>query len=309
MTHHDPRRRAALRTFAIATATAAAWGASGLRAVRGKDAAADDEAALVTLERAAGGRLGVFALDTGSGRTLALRADERFGLCSTFKLPLAAAVLREADAGRLALDEILRFGPDDMVPHAPVTQRHLVDRGMRIDALAEAAQTTSDNVAANLLIARLGGPERVTAMFRAMGDGQTRIDRIEPQMNFVPTGEVRDTTTPRAMAQTAARLMTGDVLAEATRARLREWMIATQTGLRRIRAGLPPDWTAGDKTGTGIAAGMPNKHNDVAVIWPPARAPLAVAVYYDAPGEFDRMRAEDDAVLAQVGRVVAAWAG
>lgn len=308
MTHHDPRRRAALRTLAILTAAGTAWGASGLHA-RGKEPAAHDEAALAALERAAGGRLGVFALDTGSGRTLALRADERFGMCSTFKLPLAAAVLREADAGRLALDEVLRFGPGDMVPHAPVTQRHLVDGGMRIDALAEAAQTTSDNVAANLLIARLGGPERVTAMFRAMGDEQTRIDRLEPQMNYVPAGEIRDTTTPREMAQTAARLITGDVLAEATRARLREWMIATQTGLRRIRAGLPPDWTAGDKTGTGITAGMPNKHNDVAVIWPPSRAPLAVAAYYDAPGEFDRMRAEDDAVLAQVGRLVAAWAG
>ena len=91
--------------------------------------------------------------------------------------------------------------------------------------------------------------------------------------------------------------------------RLRDWMIATETGKHRLRAGLPAGWIAGDKTGTAAAATMPNKHNDVAVIWPLKRAPIVIAAYLDASGHFESTRPEDDEVLAHVGRVVAQWVG
>jgi beta-lactamase class A len=194
-----------------------------------------------------------------------------------------------------------------MVPHAPVTGLHLADGFMTVEALAEAAQKTSDNVAANLLIGRLGGPQALSALFRAIGDEVTRVDRIEPEMNLVPPGEQRDTTTPRAIASSLSRLMHGSLLGVDSRAKLRAWMIDTQTGLRRLRAGFPPDWIAGDKTGTGVANGMSNKHNDVAIAWPQRGGPLVVAAYYEAPAYFETPRAQDDAVLAEVGRVAAAW--
>ena len=245
------------------------------------------------------------ACSRSHARCAASGADERFGLCSTFKLPLAAAILREADAGRLALDTIVPYAQKDMVPHAPVTQAHLADGGMSIGALAEAAQTTSDNVAANLLVQLLGGPQSVTAMWREMGDPLTRIDRYEPRMNFVPAGEVRDTTTPRAMAAGVSQYVTGEVLGADSRALLRGWMIATETGKRRIRAGLPSGWIAGDKTGTAWSDGMPNKHNDVAVIWAPDRAPVIVAGYYERRAS-SRRCARGRCGSGRVGRIVAA---
>lgn len=262
---------------------------------------------LAALEARSGGRLGGYILDTGTGRSLGHRADERFGMCSTFKLPLAGVVLAEIDAGRLQENEILTIAEADIVPHHPVTGKH-VGGGLSILALAEATQVTSDNPAANLLIKRLGGPEAVTAKLRTLGDRVTRLDRFETAMNFVPAGEIRDTTTPRAMAELVATLLTGNALTESSRGRLIGWMTATQTGLKRIRAGLPADWRAGDKTGTAMAKGMPNKVNDVAIAWPPGRAPLIIAAYLDAAGEFDEVRAEDEAVLAAVGRIAAAWA-
>jgi beta-lactamase class A len=294
----DSLRRTLLIALAIAPVVARAPAHAAARP------AAD---ALAKLERRSAGRLGVYLLDVASGRELGQRADQRFGMCSTFKLPLAAAVLREADAGRLALDERIAFGKDDMVPYAPVTEKHLEEGGMTVAALAEATQTTSDNVAANLLMRRLGGPAEVTKMFRAMGDAVTRIDRWEPEMNLVPAGEERDTSTPRAIGGLTARLFSGDLLTPASRELLRNWMIATTTGKRRIRAGLPTGWIAGDKTGTGIAPAMANKYNDVAVIWPPGRAPVVVAAYFEASGHFEKMRAEDEAVLAEVGRIAAEW--
>jgi beta-lactamase class A len=261
------------------------------------------------IEGKAGGRLGIHVLDTQTGRTLGHRANERFGMCSTFKLLLAAAVLKEAEAGRLDLDTQVRITPADMVPHAPVTQAWL-NKSLSIRALAEAAQLTSDNVATNLLLKRLGGAAGFTSLVRSFGDSATRLDRLEPEMNLVPPGEIRDTTTPQAMAEVVARVFSSDLLNATSRATLTDWTVATKTGLKRLRAGLPASWRAGDKTGTGIWKGMANKHNDIAIIWPPDRAasaPIVVAAYYEASGYFEDMRAADDAVLADAGRVVAHW--
>jgi beta-lactamase class A len=190
----------------------------------------DPAPALQALEAKNGGRLGVCMLDTGSARVAGHRMDERFAMCSTFKLPLAAVVLREADQARLALTEALPFSQKDMLSYAPVTSQHLKDGRMTVEALAEAAQVTSDNVAANLLLARLGGPAAFTARLREVGDRHTRLDRMEPELNLVVAGDERDTTTPRAMAATVGRFLTGDLLQPASRDRLLEWMVKTRTG-------------------------------------------------------------------------------
>jgi beta-lactamase class A len=263
---------------------------------------------LVALEARVGGRLGVSILDTASNVSTGHRADQRFGMCSTFKLALAGIILREADQGRLSLDQSVAFSQSDMVPNAPVVEQYLPQGAASVRVLAEAAQTRGDNVATNLLLNLIGGPAGFTARLRDLGDNATRLDRLEPEMNLVPLGEVRDTTTPRAMARTTARLLTGEVLSETARDLLVSWTIATTTGAKRIRAGLPADWRAGDKTGTGIHESMANKYNDVAIAWPPRRAPIVIAAYYEAPGYFEEIRDQDQAVLAEVGAVAARWA-
>ena len=177
-----------------------------------------------------------------------------------------------------------------------------------MQALAEAAQTTSDNVAANLLLKLLGGPDGFTRMLRAAGDSVTRLDRLEPHMNQVLRGELRDTTTPHAMALTVAKQLTGGWLSPSATTLLTGWMESTRTGTKRLRAGFPPAWRAGDKTGTAMAPGMPDKYNDVAIAWPAGHAPIVVAAYYETPvAHGGSMRDQDQAVLAEVGRIAAAW--
>ncbi len=268
-------------------------------------AAADPRAALAALEKRAGGRLGVALLDIASGRCTGHRIDERFGMCSTFKLPLAAVVLRRIDQGRLQADQWVPYTEADLAAYAPVARAQVGRGGMSVLALAEAAQTTSDNTAANLLLGLIGGPAGFTAALREWGDTVTRLDRVEPQMNLVVPGDERDTTTPAAMARTAALCLTGDVLVPASRERLVDWMVATRTGQRRLRAGLPPAWRAGDKTGTAMAEGMMDKYNDVAITWPAGRAPVMISAYYETARAHGRMRPEDEAVLAQAARLVA----
>lgn len=284
-------------------AAGAAMGALPMTAV-----ASTFYAPLAELERRAGGRLGVAVLDTGSGALIGHRQGERFGMCSMFKLPLAAVILREADLGKLELDRQVRYGEADMVAHAPVTKKHLARGRMSVVELAEAAQVTSDNPAANLLLKLIDGPAGMTARLREIGDATTRVDRFEPEMNRVPMGEVRDTSTPAAMAALVQRIALGEVLKPATRERIVAWMEKTETGLDRLRAGFPKGWRAGDKTGTFWDETMAGKCNDVAICWPPGRAPLIVAAFYETPTTGrDGVRDQDEAVLAEVGRIAAAW--
>lgn len=265
-------------------------------------------AALSALERKSGGRLGVAVLDTATGTITGHRTGERFAMCSTFKLLLAALVLKEVDAGKLQLDQFVAYGKQDLVPYAPVTEKHLAQGGMTVSALAQAAQQQSDNVAGNLLLGLIGGPAGFTARLRAMGDATTRLDRIEPALNVVKPGDLRDTTSPAAMARSVSRLLldgSPHALKPASTGLLLGWMADTQTGRKRIRAGLPKDWKAGDKTGTGMAPGMVDKYNDVAIAWPPGRAPLVISAYYETAVAHGDMRDEDQAVLAEVGRLAA----
>jgi beta-lactamase class A len=251
--------------------------------------------AFAELERTHGGRLGVCVL----GQT-SYRADERFAMCSTFKLLLAGHILARVDRGQETLDRPVRVRRRDLVPHAPVTSER-TGATMIVGELCHATLTTSDNPAANLLLTASGGPSALTSFLRSRGDDTPRIDRYEPELNDVDLagGDERDTTTPGSMAALASTLALGDALSAPSREVLVGWMRATVTGLSRLRAGFPAEWNAGDKTGTG----SDGPTNDVAVAWPPGRPPVVVAAYYDRAG---RTMDENAAVLAEVGRLVAA---
>ena len=253
-------------------------------------------------------RLGVCFLDTVTGEVSGSRLDEHFAMCSTFKLALVAACLREADRGHIDLDEIAAYSDADLLPWAPVTRENLPNGGMSLAALAQAAQEVSDTTAANLLVRRLGGPAAVTARFREMGDTVTRLDRYEPDLGLVLSADLRDTTSPLAMAQLAQRITTGDILLHHSRERLLMWMQNTDTGPDRLRAGLPAGWRTGNKTGTGRTVGATNKVNDVAITFPPGRNPIIISAYYDSGEYTEQTEARHEAVLAEVGRIAAQWA-
>ncbi len=253
-------------------------------------------------------RLGVCLLDTATGEMAGNRKDERFALCSTFKLAMAAACLREADKGRIPLDEILPYTEADLLPWAPVTRQHLAQGGLSIAKLAQAAVEMSDGVAANLLIKRLGGPAAVTAHFKEMGDKVTRLDRYEPDLGMVLSADTRDTTTPQAYAQLVGRILTGTLLQDDSRERLLQWLRDCKTGSARLRAGLPPSWRTGNKTGSGRSAGTTNKCNDIAITFPPGKKPIIIAAYFDSGEYTDKIEARHEAVLADVGKIAAQWA-
>jgi beta-lactamase class A len=301
-----PQRRAIRMTnrreFSKAACAAfIGYSVAGWAALGRADAGLDDRLAkeLSRLEAESGGRLGVAVLDTQAGARMGHRADQPFPMCSTFKVLAVGAILSRVDADAEKLDRRIVFTKADLVPYSPVTERQLGGDGMSLAELCEAAITRSDNTAANLLLASLGGPAKLTTFVRTLGDQVTRLDRIEPDLNEALPDDPRDTTTPNAMLSNLGKLVLGEALSSASRDQLKAWMISNKTGDARLRAGLPAGWRVGDKTGSGARGTA----NDVAVIWPADRAPILVSVYLTgASGSTD----QQNATIAAVARAVSA---
>ncbi len=249
------------------------------------DSHTPDDPRFAEIEARTGGRLGVYALNLAAGAVLSHRGAERFAMCSTFKWLLAAQMLWLGERRQGFLNQRVLFTADDLLEYAPAARARLAPGAMTgemsVAELAEAAVVLSDNTAANLLLEVGDGPAGLTQFLRGHGDGATRLDRTEPELNIVPPGDERDTTTPAAMARTMQRFLAGDaVLNSLSRDTLTGWMRASRTGLERLRAGLPMEWRAGDKTGTWN--GEHSAINDVAIGWPPgagARPPVVITCY------------------------------
>jgi beta-lactamase class A len=256
---------------------------------------------LAALEREHGARLGVFARNLRTGAVLTHRADERFPLCSTFKTLAVAAVLRDLDHDGEFLGRRIHYTQADIdrAGGAPVTGRaENLARGMTVAGLCGAAISYSDNTAANLLLRHLGGPTAVTRFARSAGDRVTRLDRWEPELNSAEPGRTTDTTTPRAIGSTYARLVLGRVLDPADRSRLAGWLLANTTSGNRFRAGLPDGWVLADKTGTGSYGTA----NDVGIAWDPSGAPVVLSVLTTKSAED---ATPDDRLVARAAELMA----
>ncbi|HEY4078105.1 MAG TPA: class A beta-lactamase [Rhizomicrobium sp.] len=257
--------------------------------------------AIRALEKSSGARIGLAAIDTGSARSLFNRESQRFMMCSSFKLSLAAAMLARADRGTEHLDRVIHYSKAQLLPVSPATTRSLAT-GMTIRDLCEAICIYSDNTGANLLLAEIGGPAQLTRFWRGLGDETTRLDRIESALN-VPDGD-KDTTTPAAMLGNLKAMLLGEALSPASRALLLTWMRANTTGTKMLRAGLPADWNVGDKTGHWISSTNLDAAavNDLAIITPPGRKPILAVALTRGGSPDDDIRVK---LLADIGRVLA----
>ncbi|WP_305986353.1 class A beta-lactamase [Roseibium sp. MMSF_3544] len=220
-------------------------------------------------------RVGVTIIDTESGTTWSHKGDERFPTNSTFKAFLCAALLDADSKGTVDRTQSVIVEESDIVSYSPVTEKLVGGKGLSLEELCGITVTISDNAAANIVMQALGGPPEVTAFLRSIGDDKTRVDRWEPDSNTGIPGDERDTTTPRAAAETLQKLVLEEGLSETARTRFTDWLEGNKVGNKTLRAGLPKTWRIADKTG----AGANGSRNNIAVIWPEGRAPLVIAVY------------------------------
>lgn len=252
------------------------------------------EEAFTQLENQFDARLGVYAIDTETEKSITYRADERFAFASTYKALAAGAILAKNEINDL--DKIISYTEDDLVTYSPITENY-VDTGMSLRDISEAAIRYSDNTAGNLLFNELEGPAGFESNLREIGDTVTESERFEPELNFITPGESRDTSTPRALAQSLQALTLGDVLSSEKQSLLNDWLIGNATGDKLIRAGVPEGWIVGDKSG----AGGYGTRNDIAIVWPPDRKPIVIAILSDRD---TKDAAYDDELIAETAKVI-----
>jgi beta-lactamase class A len=239
-------------------------------------------------------KLGVYVLDTGTGRTLTFHADTRFAYCSTFKA-LASGILLMRGA---PLNRVITYRSADLVEYSPITSRH-VRTGMTLQAVMDAALEYSDNTAANLLLQQLGSPHQLQQALRGIGDSTTNSDRAEPSLNDATPGDSRDTSTAEALGADLRQFVLGHLLSPSRRQLLTGWLLHNTTGGPYIRAGVPAGWQVGDKTGNGYWG----TRNDIAITWRPHSAPLVIAVL-SSRGSINA--SSDDALIADATRTALA---
>ncbi|MFD9546303.1 class A beta-lactamase [Nocardia salmonicida] len=277
-----PRLRTLIAAVALAISavTFTACSSNDAEPASSMSATVPATAAYADMEAKYGARLGLSVVDTGSGATVGYREGERFPMASTFKGLACGALLQAHPLSTGYFDQVIRYTASDIVVNSPETEKH-VDTGMTVTALCDAAITQSDNTAGNMLLRLLGGPEGFTAFLRTLGDTVSRLDRWEPELNTAIPGDERDTTTAAALVANYRALVVGTALPEPERDQLATWLKASKTGAKRIKAGLPTDWIVGDKTGSPAYGSA----LDVAIAWPPNRAPLVLAVLTTKPDQ------------------------
>lgn len=254
---------------------------------------------LEELEHNFKGRLGVFALNTADGSCLTHREHERFPVCSTFKMLVAAAILELSMRTPGLMQRRIHYTQSELVTYSPITENY-VETGMTVTDICDAVMRYSDNTAANLLMKIVGGPSALTAFARSIGDIAFELSRWETELNTAIPGDQRDTSTPHAMGYSLQRLALGNILGTQERKQLQDWLLSNTTGAYCIQAGVPANWKVGDKTGSGDYG----TRNDIAVIWPAERPPIILTVYTTQHQQHAEKRND---VIASAAKIVADW--
>ncbi|HET8645510.1 MAG TPA: class A beta-lactamase [Vicinamibacteria bacterium] len=275
---------------------------------------------VAALAAAASGRVGAAALLVETGAGVAVNGNEPFPMQSVFKLPLALHVLHLVDQGRLRLDAQVPVAPADMRRgHSPIRDRWPGGVTLTLEELLRYAVAESDNTAADVLLARSGGPAAVSERLAALDVVGMRVDRGEAELaaDLLDGGrpaldrylaDPRDTATPNGAVELLAHVARGGGLRPATRARLLRWLTETPTGPRRIKGRLPRGVAVAHKTGTGPTVdGINACTNDIGLITLPDGRHAAVAVFVKGSPAGE---AEREEVIARIARAVYdSWSG
>jgi len=255
-----------------------------------------EPASLQAIAAPAGGAVGFAALDLASGRTLALNDQRPFPMQSVFKFPIAVEVLRQVDAGKLALDRVVALDKADA--RAGVSTPIAVPGKATIGQLLEVMVVHSDNVSCDKLLALVGGPRAVDARMRALGIDGIVIRFSELDMG---AGKGDNTATPAAMVALLAKLARGQLgLSPAAARLLDKLLLDVVTGPRRIKGGLPAGTPVAHKTGTARTHdGKTDATNDVGLVTLPSGKRIAVAVFVSASPADEATRERTIADLAR----------
>jgi len=247
-------------------------------------------------ERKLGARFGVSIYDVNDNELWNYNGDSRFPLMSTFKALACANLLADVEQGLQSFDTATVITASSLITWSPVT-KNIIGEEMSLKQACAATMIMSDNTAANIVLTAINGPQGFTTFMRSIDDGVTRLDRIEPELNEALDGDKRDTTTPNAMVKSLHTLLFGEVLSQASKAQLKQWMIDNKVTGSLLRSVLPGDWSIADRSGSG---GFGSRAI-TAVVWSATRSPLIIAIYLT---QTEASYAQRNKAIADIGKEI-----
>ncbi|WP_286235148.1 class A beta-lactamase [Thalassotalea sediminis] len=249
-----------------------------------------------TQEQRLKANIGVAVYDIDKDKLWHYNGDTRFPFMSTFKVLACAKLLADVNNGVQSLDTKTVITKDSLIYWSPIT-KHMIGEKMSLKQACSATMTMSDNTAANIILDGINGPAALTAFLRSIGDDVSRLDRIEPELNNVDKGELRDTTTPKAMAMLLHKILFGDVLTPSSKALLKQWMINNKVTGALLRSVLPQHWSIADRSGSGAYG----SRAIAAVVWSETRTPLIITIYLT---QTEATLKEQNKAIATIGKTI-----
>lgn len=249
------------------------------------------------LEEKFDAHLGVYGIDTETNEVLSFNGKDRFAVASTFKALAGGFVLR--DYSWEDLNKNVMIHPDDLVDYSPITEKY-VGIGMPLKEILAAAIDYSDNTAGNFIFKHLGGPKGYQEKLEEIGDSVTDSTRYETDLNEAVPGDIRDTSTPKAIAQDLREIALGVQLPRDKEKFFKQLLLENTTGKNLIAAGVPEGTIVGDKSG----AAQYGTRNDIAILYPENRKPIILVVFSN---KSDKDAQYQDELIAESAKVASGF--
>lgn len=227
--------------------------------------------------------VGASLIETGDAAYLERRGQ--FPMMSVYKLPIAMAVLQRVDQGRYSLEQEVAITPDDFVRpgfHSPIRNVNPGGTVMPLNEILRYSISESDGTASDVLLDAAGGPPAVQQYLDSIGNGEAMIVAdSEKSIGKDWETQYRNWASPEAsvnLLQAIQERRAG--LSERSTQFLLWIMTESETGRRRLKAGLPDGASLAHKTGTGgTKDGVTGATNDIGIITLPNGRHIAIAVY------------------------------
>jgi beta-lactamase class A len=201
---------------------------------------------------------------------------------STFKLPLALAVLQQVELGKLQLDQpVLFLKSDRSATFSPLQDEFPeADVDVPLRKIIKLTVETSDNTAADIQLRLIGGPAVLQQYLDSLGLGAIHQQDSEHTLHGDQKLQYRDYAEPAAMVVLLRLFADHSPLNPKHTALLNGWMLEASSGPKRIKGLLPADTPVAHKTGSsGLEWGIIPATNDVGLITLPDGRRLALAVF------------------------------
>ncbi|HAR6344799.1 TPA: serine hydrolase [Staphylococcus pseudintermedius] len=214
---------------------------------------------LNNLEKKYNANIGVYALDTKSGKEVKFNADKRFAYASTSKAINSAILLEQAPYNKL--NKKVHINKDDIVAYSPILEKY-VGKDITLKELIEASMKYSDNTANNKIINEIGGIKKIKKRLKKLGDKVTNPVRYEIELNYYSPKSKKDKNF------------------------LLDLMLNNKNGDTLIKDGVPKDYKVADKSGQAITYAS---RNDVAFIYPKNQSePIILVIFTNKDNKSDK---------------------